>query len=389
MAPSFPKRGDLTPKRGRPACGALGSFSSSTKNQILALRKLTPGGGPKSILAEYKGEEPPSARSIAYFLKEKGLSARYERHSDIDFLKVPKAVRPHELWQMDARGNEQVDGVGTVCMINIKDVCSGVYVGSFPVRMKSAKSFPNTADYQAALRLAFMEFGLPENIQTDRASVFFDNNSKSPFPARIHLWLAGMGIRPGVSRPHRPTDQAHVERSHQTCFRQMAQGIQFKNWEALLHRCAVRKDFLNWQLPSRSHGDKPPLVANPEAIHSGRHYHPEAEQALILQERVYECLGQYTWYRKASKNRQVNLGKKVYYLPEADAGNQLSIHFEEGMLVFTNQDGKTISKLEPKKCDAISLMGECPARDEWAGFQMKIPFSWKDQRLDTIILHST
>ncbi|MCB9350717.1 MAG: hypothetical protein H6573_24895 [Lewinellaceae bacterium] len=41
---------------------------------------------------------------------------------------------PHDVWQMDAEGNKQAAGIGTVCVVNVKDTFSKTYVQSYPFR---------------------------------------------------------------------------------------------------------------------------------------------------------------------------------------------------------------------------------------------------------------
>jgi len=250
---------------GRPDSGVLSSFNEQISKEILSLREQNPEWGPITLLVELQ-ENPrlnlmvlPSIRSIARFLDKKGLSKSYQPHSSLPVDKIFKPKKSHQLWQIDGQGNSSIDDVGPIAMLNIKDVYSKVYVASWPAEMKSMQGHPNTSDYQTCLRLGFLEFGLPKTVQTDHASVFYDNKTKSPFPTILHLWLIGLGIKQIYSRVHQPTDQGVVERSHQTIEKQVLKRTEvFQDWERLYDFCQKRRKKLNEKIPSSSTNGQPP-----------------------------------------------------------------------------------------------------------------------------------
>ncbi len=128
---------------------------------------------------------------------------------------------------MDAEGNKKVAGLGTVCMINLKDVFSKTYVGCLPLVFEKSCNHPQKAHYQRLMRLAFLEFGMNRHLQVDHESVFFDNQSASPFPTELHLWLTGLGIEVCYRPKGKPQKQGMVERSHQTMHQQVVAGQTF------------------------------------------------------------------------------------------------------------------------------------------------------------------
>ncbi|MEZ4919332.1 MAG: hypothetical protein R2792_09515 [Saprospiraceae bacterium] len=89
-------------------------------------------------------------------------------------------------------GNEWVENVGAIALLDIKDVFSHVYVGCFPALMASMKGHPDTDNYQTALRLGFMEFGLLKLVQVWTMQVFLATIVPNrPFqPGYICGWLA-------------------------------------------------------------------------------------------------------------------------------------------------------------------------------------------------------
>src|SRR5215470_7282794 len=126
------KRGrvGLTSQMGRPATGSLSTFAEELKEAILHLRKLHPGWGPATLLVALKMDaywcdQPlPSRAQIARFLKQAGLTRRYQQHHDLAQPPRTCLTSPHQEWQMDAQGIMRVEGVGKVGLISIIDVVS-------------------------------------------------------------------------------------------------------------------------------------------------------------------------------------------------------------------------------------------------------------------------
>lgn len=61
---------------------------------------------------------------MAAFLKQAGLTRKYQRHVDLP-RPPPEAMQaPHDEWQTEALGGMKVEGVGKVSVINVIDVVS-------------------------------------------------------------------------------------------------------------------------------------------------------------------------------------------------------------------------------------------------------------------------
>ena len=370
----------------------MSTFSDKLKNIIKKMREKNEGFGALSILTElehthgYSKKELPTRSTIAAFLKEKGLVKRYEPHHD---LPTPRATTPkeaHELWQLDGRGNEEAQGVGPVALLDIKDIYSKTYITCFAAKMKSMQGHPNTSDYQTALRLGFTEYGLPKRVQVDHASVFYDNKSKSPFPTKLHLWLIGLGIELFHSRVHRPTDQAHVERSHEVLYKQILEGNpQFESWTQLYNKCEKRRFFLNNLLPSTSCDNQAPLNAHPEATHSGRFYNPIHEQNILQMNRIYEYLAKCKWFRRVAANGTISLGKQIYYIANTKTKEQLEITFCSfcKCLMFHNDKELLVAMLPIKNITVNSLIGNLGNLNQITGLQLPIPFDWETSKVNT------
>jgi transposase InsO family protein len=376
---------------GRPPSQCLAGFDQRVSDKIKSLRSTNPGWGPKTLSVELEKDRGlkrlklPKPSTIALFLKEKGLVKDYEKNVEMPGSAVHPAERPHQIWQIDGQGAAQIEKLGRINYLNVKDKYSKVYCGCLPVWSRSHNGSPSADDYRCVLRLAFREFGLPEKIQSDHATAFYENRSKSPFPTRFHLWLIALGIGLVFSRKRRPTDQACVERMHQTMEKQITTSTPPASLEMLSRRADQRRNRLNRDIPSSATGGLPPLVACPQARHSGKKYRPELEQGLIKLERVYDFLADGKWYRKVGcQGRVVSLGGEKYYLTNAISCSTLQITFDrqEKQLVFSDAKGENeIARKPITGIDYDNLMGEGFAQACLPGFQLQLPLSWETKKL--------
>ena len=361
------KRGPLHAAMGRPKRGILSTYPSTLRTLIKQIRTKNPGYGASTIRSEliyhygFKASELPGLSQISAYLKAAKLTRLYEHHSALPKPNEMNVKFAHQLWQLDGRGNEKVGKLGAIALLNIKDVLSKAYISCYPAPIRSMQGHPCTADYQKVLRLGFMDFGLPLGLQTDHASVFYDNNTKSPFPTRFHLWLIALGIELIHSRKYRPTDQAVVERAHEILYQQVLRNTDTpNNWEELFKRCQHRRQALNYHIPSRSCNDQPPLIARPNARKSNRDYAWQAEADFLQLKRVYQYLNKCKWYRKVAANKMVFLGGHAYYIKQATPGEQLEILFCESCqyLIFKNDQALLVGLKPIKGISKEDLMGD-------------------------------
>ena len=381
-------RAGLASQMGRPAKGPMSSYPETTRDSLKVLREAHPGWGAKTLRVELErdahltGQRLPSEASIARFLKAEGLSHPYERHHDLPEPDRQPAEEPHAVWEMDARGYSKVPEAGIISLVNLNDRCSHARLLSYPVWVghQRCSRHPDTEDYQTALRLAFTEWGLPKQLQVDHESVFVDNISKSPFPTRLHLWLVALNVGLIFGRRSRPTDQGLTERSHQLWAGQCLVGQQFVNWDHLYHTLQARRDVLNYDLPCTSLDDQPPLVAFPQATHSGRNYRPEWERELLDLSHVWDYLAQGRWYRQSSKDYTFSLGGQVYYLGKPWQLVQLEITFEpsDQHLVCLDEAGELAARCSVKGLTPDALIGAMAAFINLPMFQLALPFKWAD-----------
>jgi transposase len=382
-------RAGLGPQMGRPKRGALSSYEAEVRQTLLHWRATHPGWGPVTLHSELKGESSfagrkiPSVSSIGRLLSEHGLSRAYQRHSHLPSSRAAAEGIPHAVWEMDARGHEYVPQVGVISLIDLNDRYSHVRLLSYPclVGQQRWQRHPNTEDYQLVLRLAFTDWGLPEQLQVDHGSSFFDNYGKSPFPTRLHLWLLALGVTLSWGRPHQPRDQGMTERSHQLWSTQCLLGQEYQSWEALYGYLQRRRDFLNCQLPCATLDKQPPLQAFPQARHSPRPYRPEWEAQLLDLQRVFDYLAGGRWFRRVSKDGHISLGGQVFSVGRRWAGQQLEITFDATQAQFACLDeaGRLIHHLPPRQLTAEALMGHLTTVLKLPFFQLALPFDSDSQ----------
>jgi hypothetical protein len=332
----------------------------------------------------FEGQRLPSLSGIANFLKEQDLARSYERHSELPQSTSQATSAPHEEWEMDSRGQERVPDIGIIALVNLCDEFSKAKIRSYPcvVGQKRATRRPRTEDYQLVLRLSFTEWGLPDRIAVDHDSVFYDNTCKSPFPTRFHLWLLALGVDLAFGRPGRPTDQATVERSHQTWAWQALKGQTFTDWDRLRAYLEQRRSFLNYRLPCSTLGNRPPLTAHPEALQPRRLYRPEWEAELLNLSRVYAYLAQGRWFRQVSQVGTASLGRQTYGLGVTWGREAVEITFDptDRHLVFLSADGQREKRLPLQGISTTNLMGEMEPFVSLDHFQLALPFTWDEWR---------
>jgi transposase len=386
-------RSGMSPKMGRPPIGALGQYSSEMRQEISAMREAHPGWGPITILTELEKDpvfsemKMPSRSSVASYLKQENYTRKYEKHSELPQPKEKKAKQAHEIWEVDAQGKLALPELGTVSIINIKDLLSRLYVMSYP---SIGTSHPGTKDYQLAFRMAFMERGLPEKVSFDHDSVFYDNASKSPYPSKLHLWLIALGISVRFIEKKPPAEHSVIERSHQTIEKQALDGQSFANNQMLEKSLAERRKFLNSSYPSRSLDGKTPLEAYPEAVYSKREYRIEWEEDLLDMSTVFDYLSQGRWFRQTSSQGQFSLGANRYNIGYSSPKQTLEITFDSRSREFLclSEDGENEFRFPAKGLTKDELMNEINPFLNAPEHQLKLPFSmsaWREAMIATEI----
>jgi len=387
-------RSGLVSHMGRPRSGALGQTSLELRDAARELRLAHPGWGPQTIRLElahdrrFVGLRIPSRARLAVFLKVEKLTRRHEHHSELAQPEPQPVTAPHEVWEMDAQGVRQIDGVGRVSVINIGDPYSHLRTESWACLHKMK---PATNDYQLALRRAMLRFGRPTRLSLDHDSAFYDNKSASPYPSRLHLWAIALGIDVIFIHEGRPTEHGFIERTHQVMDQQALLGREFADPAALQPALDQRLDFLNTQYPSRALAGQPPLAAHPGAAHSGRPYRPEDEAELLHLDRVYRYLAHNRWFRQVSTpGGQFTLGACRYGLGKTWANQEIQITFDPQTQEFVccSQDGQATQRLPAKGLTKTDLMGEFDMA-QFPDYQYAFPWSADVCRLNLLFHEMT
>jgi transposase len=378
-------RSGLSSQMGRPLTGALGKYPEEISLEVLRMKDIHPGWGALTILMELKKrahfarQSLPSRSRIAAYLKQENKVKKYERHYELPEPKPQVIERPHQEWEVDAQGRIPVEGVGSASIINIGDVFSHLKIDSLPCLRTTHAT---TQDYQLILRRAFVQYGLPEQISLDHDSVFYDNQTSSPFPTVLHLWLIGLGIEVRFIHKTPPAEHARIERTHQVMTQQAIAGQTFTSAADLQKMLTSRIAFLNLDYPSRSLKGQAPLTAYPQAKQIKRPYRLEWEQDLLNLQRTHAYLAQGRWFRMTSPVGMFSLGAQRYNARTKSARQTLEIIFDPQTLEFvctpekTQQPIRVAAKGLTKDC----LIGELDPLTTLPVYQLALPFSLQTWR---------
>ena len=325
-----------------------------------------------------KTEELPSAARLSVLFKQSCPEAVQPRQRRLLPPPDPKVVGVHQRWQMDAKEGIPL-GAERVNVQEIHDVFSGLMIISQAFVTTTPKRWRrlSRSEHQEALRLAFTKWGLPLEVQTDNDGEFV-NPDDPTFPSLFTLWLAGLAVRHVLSRPHRPTDQAQVERHHRTQGDFVWKDQTFERVEQLQQALDQQGDLYNQAYPSQAahcHGT-PPLVVFPTARTTGRPYHPDLEWEMFDLKRVDAFLAQFVWTRKVAKNGVVHLGDQYYILGRVRKGQSVSVRYLADLRSFRFEDsqGVLINILPALGLEKEHLIGSIPVHLPLAaGFQFALP----------------
>lgn len=382
--------GSATSLRRGPSAGLLQTFDAKVRYAILRLRCEHPRWGPKIIryhLAErasLTGLKYPSRRQIGRYLRQWPQLRRPKR--DKGKRRRPRAARrAHERWQIDFKMGIALTNGRQVNLHTIRDEAGAVCIAARltdagPVGQRACRV---TADeLKATLRSGFARWGiLPAEVQTDNEPVFVSTHD-SPFPSTFTLWLAGLGIRHRQIRGGRPTDNAEVERAHQTLASYAIVGNEHLDIRHLQQQLDEAVTILAHQMPSDAHGchGQPPTVAHPELMRRPMPFLPNGELALFQIDRVHAYLAALTWTRKVGKYGQVSVGgqHELYSVGRAYARQTVLVHFDprERHLVFALADDPEheIQRRPLRNISVAALTGLATDAPTPVPIQMPLPF---------------
>jgi transposase-like protein len=335
-----------TRKRGRKRQGILGSYRLELRDEILNLKRSHPGWGASRVLVELQRDERfrdfrlPSRSRVAAFFKANcpDCLAGYRRHPKRSEHACP-ATAVHEIWQLDSQENIRLlDGdIATVC--SVRDPYGAAMLTSRAVSVKGGKTYRKLTwmEVRQVLRDAFTEWRtLPDSVWTDNEHGLA-GNADDPFPSRLTMWLAGLGIRHGFIRPHCPTDQPHIERNHRTLDNLAIDEPGRKDLLALQQALDRERQVYNTLFPCQASDcdGRAPLVAHPELLRPRRPYQPDWEWRLFNLQLVYDFLAHIKPFeRKINVVGQVHLGGNRWTIGLRFAGTPVWVRFDLAQVVW-------------------------------------------------------
>ncbi len=321
--------------------GLLQRFDPLVRYGILRLRLSHPHWGPAYLrqkLAKWpclQGKRLPCVAQIGRYLHQWPRFRRRRKHPVLAKERVDAATQVHQRWQLDFKlglalqDDSQVnlhtvrDPVGEVCIVAC--VTPAGPAGHVPRRV-------TVSEVQATLRAGFARWHtLPAEVQTDNEAVLVGNPGDA-FPSLLTLWLKGLGIEHLMIRPGQPTDNAAVERCHQTicnCAIIGPDATKLAHLQAVLDQAVTE---LAWEVPSRAPGcrGQPPVLAHPELLQPRRLFAPEQEWEHFDLRQVDAFLASFLWCRRVGKTGQVTLGgnHRYYSVGRAYAGQDVLVCFD-------------------------------------------------------------
>jgi len=381
----YARDGRISQKRGRPRRGIGSSYPSEVIEKAIEQKRANPHWGPKKIRVEMgrelekRIEELPSPASLSLVFKQRCPEAVQVRQRRQLPPADPRVYQVHQRWQMDAKEGIAL-GTQRANVQEICDIYSGLMVASQAfVSLPSGKGWEQLhfEDHREVLRRAFCEWGLPLEVQTDNDHQF-NNPNDTGFPTPFTLWLVGMGIRHILSRPHRPTDQPHVERNHRTQGDFVWKDHAFTQLDVLQQALDDHRRTYNHSYPSQAahcHG-RPPLTVFPTAFATGHPYHPDLEWDWFDLKRVDAFLSRQVWTRTVAKNGTVQLGGHYYILGRKWKSQLVSIRFLPASCSFRfeNQDASLVTVIRAQGLEKEHLIGLIPPHlPVPMGFQLALP----------------
>jgi hypothetical protein len=356
----------------------LSSFPWELRDEILALKRMHPGWGATRVIIELQQDDRfralplPGLSRLAAFFKANcpECVAPYTSHPK----RSPHACEAsavHEIWQLDSQENIRLRNgeVATIC--SIRDPFGAAMLASqaFSVKRGIAWRKLTWLEVRQVLRLAFSEWQtLPDSVWTDNEHALA-GNADDPFPSRLTLWLAGLGIRHVFIRPHCPTDQPHIERNHRTLDNLAIDETGRADLATLQQALDRERQIYNQRFPSQASdcAGRPPLEAHPALLRPRRPYRSEWEWQLFNLQQVYDFLARIEPFeRRVNGVGQVHLGGNRYSVGLRHAGKPVWVNFDAECIQWvvslkrsegSDQTLEVLAHCPPMGLDFYSLTG--------------------------------
>jgi transposase InsO family protein len=345
--------------KGPPSVGALGHFDPLVKYVALRLKREHPGWG-LPMLRLHMQRRPslqglvlPKNTTLWSYLHQFGprLLARRRPLTQRPAAQPVRAVRPHQCWQMDFKGDEMVHGCQILIYpFGLTDEASGAPLLRVIHEIKARGNHCGLTmrHVQADLRQAFETWGRPDAIRMDRDSLFI-GSSHFDWPGTVLLWLVGLGIQPVVNRAYRPTDNAMIERAHRTWRSDVLNGAVFCEVSTLQAASQQALEDRRRYLPSRHPGcnGQPPAEAFPELLSAHHPYSVDQERQLFDLGRVDAYLAQWEWRRQVDSAGKISLAGRNHHIGKPFKGQVIKVRFDPATRKFLGAlaDGQIVAHL--------------------------------------------
>lgn len=372
------RRGQAGRCRGRPRRGVLSSYPDEVREGCVSLKRAHAHWGPANVKLELKQRlhlsdaQLPSNSRLSTLFKACCPEALQPRQRHYYPEQPPSAAtEPHQRWQMDGQENVPLGASDVATVLALRDPLAALMLAAqaFVTTTEKAWRKLDLCEVQTTLRTAFSEWGLPQELQTDHEQVYTGAGT-ADFPSPFTLWLVGLGIKHVTGRTHRPTDQPQVERGHRTLADMAWKDQPAADVQALQSSLDAMRRRHNYELPVQAADcdGRPPLLAHPAAIHSGRPYDPAIEWTLFDMARIDRYLAERPWVRQITQSGCVSLGRHLYILGRAHKGKLATARFEASTHTFHFQlaDGTDLGRQPAVVPDKAELIGFCPLNAELA-----------------------
>jgi transposase InsO family protein len=383
--------GSTTSRAQRGACGLLRRFDVRVRYAILRLRLEHPHWGPGRLRFNLErrrslcGLRLPQAAQVGRYLHQWPRFRRRHKPSRLPVERLYQPTAVHQRWQVDFKlGIPLADG-SQVNLTTIRDPVGEVCIAAQLTPAGQVGHPPSRVtirQLQAALRLGFAQWHtLPYEVQTDHEAVCV-GQAREAFPGLFTLWLIGLGIQPLLIRPGTPTDNAEVERCHQTLYNYALLGPAADTLPHLRQTLQRAVQELAYDLPSQAAGchGRPPITAHPELLHPPRPFAPEQELALFDLRRVDTYLANFLWQRTVGTTGEIALGDKRYTVRAAYAHCQVLVCLDPTQRQFVVFEAtppyREIRSRPARGLDVADLTGITTYTGHAVPQQLPLPLVW-------------
>lgn len=357
-------------RRGRAATGVLSRFAPAVTSRALTLKREHPTWGPDRVLSELACDPTlrqvrlPSRSRLAVLFKTVCpdlVAPRRPRSPPPSAPSIPIAV--HECWQLDCQEAIPLADDHRASICTLRDPVGAAILTSraFDVSGGTHSRRLTWQEVQGVIRSAFARWEtLPDALQTDN-EVCLGGQPTDPAPSQLTLWLIGLGVEHRFIRPHTPTDQAQIERTHRTLDGFVGLPDPRLDVGQLQQRLDIEREQHNRCFPSRASdcAGRPPLVAHPELLRPRRPYRLECERQLFDLQRVYDYLATIRLERKVSSTGQIQLRGQSRGVGRALGGQTVIVQCdaEAHEWVVHQADGLELKRLPICGLDVTTLTG--------------------------------